>query len=554
MKRVLSILFFLFISIISWSQSTKNWHWKDYEKDSVHGISLQKAYQLLATYAIQPSPIIVAVIDGGIDTNHIELKNILWTNPAEIPNNHIDDDHNGYVDDIHGWNFLGGKDGRNIDKADAEKTRIYHQYKNQFENKVVDTLSMNKLQKKQYTIWQEVAKDMEFSDQEAANLQYITMAMNALKKIGATIIKDMGDSNFSANKLAPYQPMGRMALEAKAAFLRTVNILGIDKEISFPEIINDLKEYIEGKERLANAKQTMLSTIREDIIKDDYANFSDRYYGNNDITGPNARHGTHVGGLVASLPDSSWQVNKWYPLLKIMTIRAVPDGDEYDKDIALGIRYAVDNGAKIINMSFGKSYSPQQIWVDSAIRYAAEKDVLIVHSAGNEFYNLDQKNVFPNPYSSSLNDSAKNILTVAASSDITVGESMLTDFSNYGPKVVDVLSPGNKIYSTLPGTNNHGLLSGTSMASPIISNIAAIIRSYFPQLTALQVKDILIKSVWQPADKNLSYSIPQREVSKKLNEIAKAGGIVNAANAIQLAKAMAAITPAKSNKKKRSTN
>ena len=554
MKRLLIIFFSIFISFISWGQSAKNWHWKDYEKDRVHGISLQKAYQLLATYAISPSPIIVAVIDGGIDTNQVDLKKILWTNSAEIPNNHLDDDHNGYIDDVHGWNFLGGADGRNIDKADAEKTRIYHQFKSQFENKIVDTLTLNNIQKKQFAIWQEVSKEMEFSDQDAGNLQYIGMAMNALKKIGSTIIKDMGDSNFSANTLAPYQPIGRIALEAKAAFLRTVNVLGIDKEITFPEIINDLKEYIEGKERLANAKQTSLSNLRADIIKDQYSNFSDSYYGNNDITGPNAKHGTHVAGLVASFPDSSWLVDKLYPPIKIMAIRAVPDGDEYDKDIALSIRYAVNNGAKIINMSFGKSYSPEQIWVDSAIRYAAEKDVLIIHSAGNEFYNLDQKKVYPNPYSSTFNDSAKNILTVAASSDTLVGENILTDFSNYGPKAVDVLSPGNKIYSTLPGKNNHGFLSGTSMASPIVSNIAALIRSYFPQLTAIQVKEILIQSVWQPTDKNLSYPIPQHEVSKKMEEISKAGGIVNAANAIELAKAMAASSSQKSNKKKRTAH
>jgi len=340
-------------------------------------------------------------------------------------------------------------------------------------------------------------------------------------------------------------------LEAKAAFLRTVNVLGIDKEITFPEIIQDLEEYVESKERLANAKQTPLANLRADIIKDHYYNFSDKYYGNNDITGPNAKHGTHVAGLVASFPDSSWLVNKLYPPIKIMAIRAVPDGDEYDKDIALSINYAVDNGAKIINMSFGKSYSPEQIWVDSAIRYAAKNDVLIIHSAGNEFYNLDQKNVYPNPYSSTFNDSAKNILTIGASSDSLVGENILTDFSNYGAKVVDVLSPGNKIYSTLPGKNNHGFLSGTSMASPIVSNIAALIRSYFPLLTAIQVKEILIKSVWQPSDKNLSYPIAQREVSKKLEEINKAGGIVNAANAIELAKAMAAAPSPKSNKKKR---
>jgi subtilisin family serine protease len=554
MKSVVLIFVFYFTVFFAWGQNNQNWHWKDFEKDSVHGISLQKAYQLLSSYSLTPSPILVAVIDGGIDTNQLDLKNLLWTNPKEIPNNKIDDDQNGYVDDVHGWNFLGGKDGRNIDKADAEKTRIYHQLKSKFENKIIDTLALNALEKKQYANWQEVNKEMEFSAQEAANLQYFQMATNALKKIGANIIKDMGDSNFTTNQLEPYQPIGRIAFQAKLSFLRTVNILGIDKSTPFPDIIQDLKEYIDSKEKASNAKEINMGNIREDIVKDAYNNFSDRYYGNNDVTGPNARHGTHVAGLVASYPDSSWQSNPLYPPLKIMAIRAIPDGDEYDKDVALAIRYAVDNGAKIINMSFGKSFSPQQIWVDSAIRYAASKDVLIIHSAGNEFYNLDEKNVFPNPYSSQLNDSAKNILTVAASSDDLVGESILTDFSNYGPKIVDVLAPGNKIYSTLPGKHNHGYLSGTSMAGPIVSNIAALIRSYFPMLTALEVKDIIMKSVWKPTDKEMSFAVPQRDRSKTLSAIAQSGGIVNAANAIALAKIMASNPATKSNKKKRTNN
>jgi subtilisin family serine protease len=364
----------------------------------------------------------------------------------------------------------------------------------------------------------------------------------------------MGDSNFNANQLESYQPIGRIAFQAKLSFLRTVNLLGIDKSTPFPDIIQDLNEYIESKEKASNAKEITMGNIREDIVKDEYHNFSDRFYGNNDVTGPNAKHGTHVAGLVASYPDSSWQSNQWYPPLKIMAIRAIPDGDEYDKDVALAIRYAVDNGAKIINMSFGKSFSPQQIWVDSAIRYAASKDVLIIHSAGNEFYNLDEKNVFPNPYSSQLNDSAKNILTVAASSDNFIGESILTDFSNYGPKIVDLLAPGNKIYSTLPGKHNHGYLSGTSMAGPIVSNIAALIRSYFPMLTALEVKDIIMKSVWTPTDKELSFAVPQRDSAKTLSAIAKAGGIVNAANAIALAKSITSNPATKSNKKKRTNN
>ncbi len=554
MKSVVLIFVFYFTVFTTWGQNYQNWHWKDFEKDSVHGISLQKAYQVLSTYAILPTPIIVAVIDGGIDTNQLDLKKALWNNPKEIPNNQIDDDRNGYVDDVYGWNFLGGKDGRNINKAEAEKTRIYHQLKNKFENKNIDTLTLNALQKKQYRTWQEVNKAIEFSAEDAANLQYFQMAVNALKKIGANIIKDMGDSNFTTLQLEPYQPIGRIAFQAKLSFLRTITILGIDKSTPFPDIIQDLNEYIESKEKAANAKESALGNIREDIVKDEYHNFSDRYYGNNDVTGPNARHGTHVAGLVASFPDSSWSTYQLYPPIKIMAIRAVPDGDEYDKDIALAIRYAVDNGAKIINMSFGKSYSPEQIWVDSAIRYAASKDVLLIHSAGNEFYNLDEQNVFPNPYSSLLNDSAKNLLTVAASSDEQVGESILTDFSNYGPKIVDVLAPGYKIYSTLPSKHNHGYLNGTSMAGPIVSNIAAMIRAYFPSLSALEVKDIIMKSVWTPMDKEMSFTVPQRDSLKTLAAIAKSGGIVNAAKAIEMAKSIASNPATKSNKKKRTNN
>jgi cell wall-associated protease len=221
-----------------------------------------------------------------------------------------------------------------------------------------------------------------------------------------------------------------------------------------------------------------------------------------------------------------------------MGVRAVPDGDEYDKDVALAIFYAVDNGAKIINMSFGKSFSPEQPWVDSAIRYAAKKDVLLIHSAGNETYDLDTKNVYPHPVSFLYKDTARNMLTIGASSDPFINGTLLTDFSNYGPKIVDVLSPGNKIYSTVPGVHAFGYLQGTSMASPIVCHIAALIRAYYPSLTAIQVKEIIMKSVWKPSDALTNYTLPQKEISKTLSQMAAAGGIVNAYNALMLAKQM----------------
>jgi cell wall-associated protease len=552
--RAIFILLFYHFSLISFGQSNQNWHWKDYTTDSVHGISLKKAYQLLESLTQKPSPVIVAVIDGGIDTNHIALKNLLWTNPKEIPNNKIDDDNNGYIDDIHGWNFIGGKDGRNINKAAAEMTRVYHRYKNKYEDKIVDTNHLSANEKSTYLIWKQTAEEIKVSENDLSSLQYIKMASNALKKMGAILLKELPDSNFTVPILESYQPIGRVTLDTKMAYLRTVKILGIEKESTFPEIMQDLEEYIDGKEKAAMAKEQAPEAIREEIIKDEYFNFSDKYYGNNDITGPNARHGTHVAGLVASVPDIQWKVSEWYPAIKIMGIRTIPDGDEYDKDVALAIRYAVDNGAKIINMSFGKSYSPEQAWVDSAIRYAAKKDVLLIHSAGNEFYNLDIKNVYPNTYSPSFRDTASNVVTVGASSDPSLNNVLLTDFSNYGIKTVDLLSPGNKIYSTLPGTNNYGYLQGTSMASPIVSHIAAMVRSYFPNLSAIQVKQILLNSVWKPSDPTVKYTIPNRDTDKSLAEVCITGGIVNAANAIALAKTFKVNAMQRNDKKKKVKN
>jgi subtilisin family serine protease len=538
MKRILFAILIICNHLIVFGQVTspsQNWHWKDYNEQKVHGISLYQAYQKLAGLSKKPSPIIVAVMDGGVDTSNLEIKPLLWANPKEIAGNGIDDDRNGYIDDVHGWNFIGGKDGRNIDKAADEKSRVYHRFKKIYEGKEIDEDTLTATQKKEYENWKQAALEIEFSEEDAANLRYISMATNAIQKISNTILKEMVDTNFTVAQLQSFQPMGRNTLDAKMAYLRTVKMLGFEAETPYAEMIKDLKDYVEGKEKSANAKLLPPAPIRADIIKDNYENLNDRFYGNNDITGPNARHGTHVAGLVASIPDEQWKVKSLYPNIQIMGIRVVPDGDEYDKDIALGIKYAVDNGAKVINMSFGKSFSPEQQWVDNAIRYAASKDVLIVHAAGNEYYDLETKLVYPTPYSSYLKDTAKNIITVAASSDEFINNSLLTDFSNYGPSIVDVLAPGIKIYSTLPGKTNHGYLQGTSMAAPIVSHIAAMIRSYYPNLTAVEVKKIIMQSVWKPTNTSTTFEVPQKDASKKLSEIASTGGIVNAANAIQIA-------------------
>ncbi len=519
-------------SLFVWGQDTKFWHWKDLEKDGVHGVSLFKAQQLLIDLKLKPAPIVIAILDGGIDTNHLQIKPLLWNNTKEIPGNHLDDDKNGYVDDLHGWNFLGNAAGQNINKASDEKSRIYHRYKSEFKQDNLDSTIWDLKKKQTYKIWQQAAAEIIFTDEDADNLDFIKMARNAVVKMGVILIREIEDSNFTAEKLETYQPVGKLTADTKISYLRTLQALGIDKSNGHQSILGDLNEYISGKEQSAISMDNAPEDLRKNIIQDQYENFKDQYYGNNNITGPNAKHGTHVAGLAAGIVDTIVSNATFINPIRIMGVRVVPDGDEYDKDVALGIRYAVNNGAKIINMSFGKSFSPEQPWVDSAIRYAASKDVLIIHSAGNESYDLNVKSVYPNPYSTVFKDKANNLITVGASSDPIIAESILTDFSNYGNQIVDVLSPGNKIYSSLPN-QNYGYLNGTSMSAPILSHIAALIRSYFPKLSAIEVKTILLQSCWKPEDENTLFPIPQKDQVKKLNEMSAEGGIINAALCIQ---------------------
>ena len=532
MRRLILTIFLYTCSQIVWGQDAKFWHWKDLEKDGVHGVSLLKAQQLLLDLKIKPTPIIIAVLDGGIDTTHPQIKPMLWRNPKEIPGNALDDDKNGYVDDLHGWNFLGNASGENINKASDEKSRVYHRYKNEFKQANLDSSSWDLTKKQTYKIWQQAATEIVFTNEDADNLSFIKMARNAVVKMGIILIREIEDSNFTIERLENYQPIGKLTADTKISYLRTMQALGIDRMAGHQSLVGELNEYISGKEQSAVSMNSPPEDLRRKITQDQYENFNDQYYGNNNITGPNARHGTHVAGLAAGIVDTNFIKSNFINPIQIMGVRVVPDGDEYDKDVALGIRYAVNNGAKIINMSFGKSFSPEQPWVDSAIRYAASKDVLIIHSAGNESYDLNIKSVYPSPYSKVFKDRASNMLTVGASSDPVIAESILTDFSNFGNNVVDLLSPGNKIYSSLPN-QQYGFLNGTSMSAPVLSHIAALVRAYFPRLSAQQIKTILLQSCWKPNDENMLFPIPQKDQSKKMKDMSAEGGIINAALSIQ---------------------
>ena len=307
--------------------------------------------------------------------------------------------------------------------------------------------------------------------------------------------------------------------------------------------LTGLNDYISGEEKKAEAAEKAPKNYRDEIVKDNYNDFNDRYYGNSDVMAGemNSLHGTHVSGIIGAVRKNGKGVDGIADNVKIMTIRAVPDGDEHDKDIALAIRYAVDNGAKVVNMSFGKGYSPEKKWIDEAVKYAQSKGVLLVHAAGNDAANNDTTDNFPNPNFALETFTAPNWITVGASSDPQVGGSLTASFSNYGKKEVDVFAPGTKIYSTVPVKSEYRALSGTSMASPVVTGVAAFLMSYYPNLTAEQVKYVIENSAVKPGIKAKN---PGTEELVELGELSKSGGIINAYEAVLLADKISTGKPA----------
>ena len=502
----------------------KNWHLLDAATTGYNGISLQKAYDLAKAKKLKSKKVIVAVIDSGIDTTHEDLKTILWVNPKEIPGNKIDDDKNGYIDDVNGWNFLGGADGRNVKENSLEATRIYYQLKPKWEGKTetdAKTVAAKNELKEYLRAKQKVVGEVD--ETQMKQLQF----MMAKLTIGDSIIKkEIGKEEYNVTDLEAYKPTDADAKMAKGI------ISSISKANNTTDITNkQLLEELGGELRKGENASKAPPEYRKDIVKDDETNFEDQFYGNNDLLASTPFHGTHCAGIIAAVRNNNKGVDGIADNVSIMAIRAVPDGDEHDKDIALAIRYAVDNGAQIISMSFGKDFSPQKEWVDAAFRYAASKNVLLIHAAGNDAKNVDTTYNFPNPIFADGSGRAKNVITVGASGDKKNG-GFVANFSNYGKKEVDLFAPGVNIYSTIPGGNMYGNASGTSMACPVVAGIAALIMQYYPSLSAIQVKEAIEKSAIKTNQKVIN---PQTNEQVLLSTLSKTGGFANAYEALKYA-------------------
>jgi subtilisin family serine protease len=490
----------------------KRWSHLDLVKDSIPGMSVDRVYAELLK-GKKGKKVIVGVVDSGVDIDHEDLKSVVWTNKKEIAGNGIDDDKNGYIDDIHGWNFLG-----DAGKENLEMTRIL--------KKADDGSAEYKAAKEEYE---------KLLAENNQGKQQVDFLFNANKTLSEYLKKD----SYTLEDLEGIQSTDSGVNRCKQIMMRVIAQAG-------PNFMEELNGYKDQVYDMLNYNLNKDFDGRK-VVGDNPEDIKDRKYGNNIVYGPDkkeALHGTHVAGIIAQTRNNNLGGDGIANNVEIMAVRCVPKGDEYDKDIALGIRYAVDNGAKVINGSFGKNYSPHKQWVYDAIKYAESKDVLFVHAAGNDAKDIDVEPNFPNDSDDKKIEFAGNVITVGAL-NYENGEKVIADFSNYGKINVDVYSPGIQIYATTPN-NEYKYEQGTSMAAPNVAGVAAMIRSYFPNLSAKEVKNILMNS---------GTSIPENVIvggnpddKRPFDSLSKSGKIVNAYSAFKMAEKMSAKKGAKKTK------
>lgn len=509
------------------------WSYKDPATDSIPGISLNKAYQLLK--GRKSVPVVVGVVDSGIDLAHEDLRDVIWKNAKEIAGNNADDDKNGYVDDVNGWNFMGAKDGTTYEADMDEVNQITTDWKAKYEK--ADPAKLSALEKKQYDIYQKAKA-------QALKPNVRSASLRALVRDSATYVRGI-DAMATALSGKPFVAESITSAQAgtDTAAIGAKYLLDeiFDPRAASFDLLTSRVKLFYGR-----LKELILEDVgtgeppvnARKAVGDDPTNPNERYYGSPKLNiGSSeelAMHGSHVAGIIGAKRGNGVGVDGIADNVRLMMVGVVPSGgDERDKDVANGIRYAVDNGAKVINMSFGKRFSPYKDAVDAAIKYAEEKDVLLVHAAGNNGENVDSLPTYPRP---EYEDGtiAKNYITVGNSTR-RLGSALPASSSNYGTRV-DLFAPGTDIDATTPH-NTYQSLTGTSMASPCVAGVAALLRSYFPNLTAVQVKDILLKSSYKP---DVMVRLPGRAGGPMVpfKTLSKSGGIVNAYEAVKLAMAV----------------
>jgi subtilisin family serine protease len=516
-----------------------NWFQKDYLQDGLPGISLDKWYKQNKRIP-KTNEIIVAVIDTKIDLKHEDLENQIWINTKEIANNGIDDDSNGFIDDLNGWNFLGYSNGDYIKWGNNEFVRIIRKWAQVFKDKTAAQLSKNELnQFKEYERAQlKFGTETKFYKNWLRSLQYLIQVYPLVKDTLKYYFPKEDYTNQQLDSLYQKHKINDKSFRSR----RDDNDKDLGALIDYMRVSlgsnqNTLKDIKD--------QESQLNSIVNECLN---LEFNERHFinddvfvakGNNEITNTTKKehtienHSTLVSGIIAADRTNDIGIKGVAPHTKIMPLVICSNADEHDNDIAAAIRYAVDNGAKVINMSFGKEFSLYKNRVIDAYKYAEKHDVLLVHAAGNNSFNVDENPYYPSDVDYENPDEVvDNFITVGSISQ-KIDSNFVSEFSNYGKKNVDLFAPGDKIYTTTAG-NSYAYDSGTSLAAPMVSGTAAMIWSYYPKLTAKEVKQIILES---GTAYDIEVLVPGGEGKKvKFSELSKSGKVLNVYDAMELAK------------------
>lgn len=527
------------------------WYHQDFSSSNVYGVNTQNAYKYLDSKGLKIKPVIVGVLDSGVEVDHPGLIKNMWKNVNEVPNNGKDDDGNGYIDDIYGWNFSGGKNG-DIDIDNMEVTRVVKKYQPIFEGPNSTENKANQAKMKDEFMMYMKSKEIFTKKSVEAKQNYETY--KRISEMIPSMISLLNGQNLTQEVIAaikPSTPEQAMAVSVLGQISRDPSVTGKSPAEVQKFLDAQMKEALDHFEPQATKQYNLDYDPRASIVGDNYDDYSEKYYGNNHYEGPDAEHGTHVAGIIAGLPQGDEvQYGVGYKTAKIMTVRMVPDGDERDKDIANAIRYAVDNGARILNMSFGKPVSPGKDVVWDAFKYAESKGVLLVKAAGNENEDIAENIYFPTNYKevTDAKPFINNMIVVGASTNDN--DFLRASFSNYNQKMVNVFAPGDKIYSTVPD-GRYEYLQGTSMASPVVAGAASVLLAYMPNLTPAQIIEALVKT----SNKSTVNAMISSNTNNRFDMISESGGVIDVKKAAEYAythfyKAGTSSTPVKKTVKK----
>ena len=507
------------------------WYHKDLKTTGIYGVNTENAYKFLESKGLKPKTVIVGVLDSGVEVDHPGLIGNMWKNPNEIPNNGIDDDKNGYIDDIHGWNFIGSKNG-DIDTDNLEVTRVYKMYKPLFEGGDTSTNKAN--QAKMPEEFAMYMKSKDIFEKESVKAEKGFQRFNKINLAIPTMVKMLNGKNISPAVIAAIKPANSdetFALEILSNVAKDPSMMG-KTPAEFQAMMNEqIKGGLDYYDAQANKQYNLAFDPRAELVGDNYADYSEKNYGNNHYEGPDALHGTHVAGIIAGLPhDGEVQYGVASKVAKIMSVRTVPNGDERDKDVANAIRYAVDNGAKVLNMSFGKPVSPGKNVVWAAFKYAQDKGVLLVKASGNENEDIEKEVFYPTNFKSP-NDAKpmfSNVIVVGASTDDP--KALRANFSNYNKRMVDVFAPGQEIYSTVVD-GKYQYLQGTSMASPVVAGAATVLLAYMPTLKPYQIIEALVNT----SNRSTESAMLTDGEDKTFDQVSRSGGVIDLKKAAEYA-------------------